>query len=164
MKNKIIITVIFIVICIVIYIVIYSYTTQINVKNKNNTYESTSMYENYRVDYVNKYIETLKNNNYEVGFNMLDDSTKKSFNNNLKQYSEYITNLTRNMNKTDNGITINLINDLFMKNCNIIEYEIISKDCEYIKDNEVYFSEQYTLFSEFKLIEYSPNVFKIYIK
>ena len=164
MKDKIIKLIIFIGGCIIIYLVIYGYTTQINDKNKNNTYESISVYENYRIDYVNKYIETLKNNNFEEGYNMLDDSAKKGFNNDLKQYSEYIMNLTRNMNRTKDGLIINVINNLSMKNYNVIEYEIISKDYAYIVNNESYFSEQYSLFNEFKLIEYSPNVFEIYIK
>jgi len=164
MKNKIIRAVIYMVICIVIYLVIYSYTTQINAKNKNNIYESTAIYPNYRNDYVKKYIETLKTNNYEAGFDMLDDSAKKSFNNDLKQYSEHITNLARKMNNTENGLIINLIDELSMKQYNLIEYDIISKDYEYIIGNEVYFSEEHKLFTEFKLIEYSPNVFEIYIK
>ena len=92
MRSKLIKSVLLAVCCIVIYSVIYNYTTQINSINKNNTYESDAVYKNYRIDYINKYVETIKTNNYQGGFNMLDDDAKKYFNDNLVQYSEYIIN------------------------------------------------------------------------
>lgn len=164
MKNKIIRSVIFIVVCIVIYFVIYNYTSQINGINKNNKYESTSKYENYRNDFINKYIETLKNNSYETGFNMLSEDSKKIFNNDLKVYSEQILETTRIMNRMKNGISINFINEFNMKKYNLIEYKIVSNKYEYIKDNEVYYSDEYSIFKKFYLVEYSPNVFKIDIE
>lgn len=159
MKNIIISLIVF----VSIYLMIYGYTTQINAINKNNTYEPKIDNENYRLNYVNKYIETIKTNNFESGFNMLTDSSKKNFNNDLGQYSTQIANIIKNMNKTDNGIRINIINDFYTKEFNEVEYEIISKEFEYIQNNEVYFSEEHKLFEEFKLIEYSPNLFKIHI-
>jgi len=164
MRSKLIKSVLLAVCCIVIYSVIYNYTTQINSINKNNTYESDAVYKNYRIDYINKYVETIKTNNYQGGFNMLDDDAKKYFNDNLVQYSEYIINLTRGMNKTNDGLKINLVDEVYMKKYNIIEYELISKDYEYIENNEVYFSGEHTIFKQFKLIELSPNVFQIYIR
>lgn len=164
MRNRMILIIIFVIACMIIYSFVFSYTTQINHINKNNTYEVTSVYENYRIDFVNKYIETLKNYDYAAGFDMIDDSAKANFSNDLNKYTEYIINQTRNMNKTIDGLNINLQDEYYMKKYNIIEYDIISKDYEYTKDNETYFSEEYKVFNEFKLIEYSPNVFKIYIK
>jgi NADH:ubiquinone oxidoreductase subunit 3 (subunit A) len=164
MKNKLISISIILIVCIVIYLIIYNYTTQINAINKNNTYESTNNSENNRLNFVNDYITTLKNNDFESGFNMLDTETKGKFNNDLNNYIQYIMNLTRDMNRLDNGLIIRETDSLYMKKYNIIEYELISNEFEYTINNEEYFSEEHTVFSEFKLIEYSPNVYEIQIR
>lgn len=164
MKNKIITSVIFIIVCIVIYFLLYNYTSQIDGINKNNKYESTSKYVNYRNDFITKYIETLKNNDFENGFNMLSEDSKKIFNNNLKIYKEQIMEATRIMNRSKDGISINIISELNMKKYNLIEYKIVSQKYEFITDNEVNYLDEFLIFKKFHLVEYSPNVFKIDIE
>lgn len=164
MRNKIISIGIFIAVCIVIYFIVYNYTSQINIKNRNNTFESTGNDVNYRDEYVQKYVQTLVNSNFSEGFAMLSEDSKNSFNNDLKRYTEQIVNATRILNRTQGGIEINLINEFNMKKYNKLEYDIISKSYDYIQNNEKYFADQFSVFKEFYLIEYSPNVFKIEIQ
>ncbi|MEG1008636.1 MAG: hypothetical protein RSF67_02240, partial [Clostridia bacterium] len=104
----------------------------------------------------------------EDGYEMLDEDTKKLFNNSLSSYSDNIKYIRLVINKFIKEKTVtdlNIIGKKYSDNNGfkgeVIDCEIISTIWSYIEISDLYYYKNYNWFKNLKLKEYSLKKYKI---
>ncbi|MBR1884023.1 MAG: hypothetical protein IJ809_03655 [Clostridia bacterium] len=146
-KNKVMIFFMFL---MAAYFIGINFLKQIDKTNSNNTYVSLNLVYSSKEEYIEEYIENIKNNNFEAAYNMLDNSSKEKFGNVLSEFREYAKRNYKEVKSEVWKLNINKLSEEVLRNVSIYNYEVLDGD-----DKDLMLIPKITVY------EYAINVFKI---
>ena len=149
-KNKVLVFFMFL---MAAYFIGINFIKQIDKTNANNTYVSMNLVYDSKEDYIEEYIENIKNKDYSSAFYMLDEETKSKFSNDVSKFKEYSEKEYEKISQKSWKYVYNTLSSSETRDMNIYTYKVIDDE-----DKETVIIDKITIY------EYAVNVFKIHLE